>query len=41
MTAENNVDVKAKKITLTAGSSKLTMSSAGTELNTPHFKGIG
>jgi len=38
--AVNNVDVKAKKITLNGGGSVFTLQSSGTTLKTPNFKGM-
>jgi len=39
LTAVNNVDVKAKKITLDGGGSVFTLQAGGTTLKTPSFKG--
>jgi hypothetical protein len=40
LTAVNNVDVKAKKITLNGGGSVFTLQASGTTLKTPNFKGM-
>lgn len=40
LTAVNNVDVKAKKITLDGGGSVFTLQASGTTLKTPNFKGM-
>jgi len=39
-TADQNVDVKAKKITLNGGGSVFILQSSGTTLKTPNFKGV-
>lgn len=40
MTAENNVDVKAKKVTINGGGSVMTLQASGTTLRTPKFTGV-
>jgi hypothetical protein len=40
LTATNNVDVKAKKITLNGGGSIFTLQASGTTLKTPKFQGM-